>query len=218
MLTIAEEMLLLVRDDETGKAHARLPVDSLRNAIAGAVLMDLAFIGRIDTDLRKLTVIDPEPLGEPVLDPVLARIVEEERNRPTGYWVRLLASEFETIHLRLLERLVSREIVTRRANRSSWAVRPRRYPRIDGRPLREVKRRIMDVLLSETIPDPRDIAIICLADACALWRSLIHKRELVRIEPRIAQVVKLDLIGQSVAGTIRELHAATRGEVARWFS
>ena len=94
----------------------------------------------------------------------------------------------------------------------------RRYPTADGRPLREVKRRIMDVPLSETIPDPKDIAIICLADACALRLGMIHERELVGFEPRIAQVVKLDLIGQSVAATIRELQDATRGEEARWFS
>ena len=41
---------------------------------------------------------------------------------------------------------------------------------------------------------------------------------LVGLEPRIAQVVKLDLIGQSVAATIRELQDATRGEEARWIS
>ena len=75
----------------------------------------------------------------------------------------------------------------------------------------------MDVLLSETIPDPRDIAIICLTDACVLWPGMIHRRELIRIKPRIAQVVKLDLIGQSVAGTIRELQEATCGEEAKWF-
>ena len=99
-----------------------------------------------------------------------------------------------------------------------WVLGSRRYPVVDGRPLQEVKRRIMEVLLSAAIPDPRDIAIICLADACALWRGMIHKRELARLKPRIAQVVKLDLIGQSVAGTIRELQEATRGEEARWFS
>ena len=99
-----------------------------------------------------------------------------------------------------------------------WVLGSRLYPTVDGRPLREVKRRIMDVLLSEKIPDPKDIAIICLADACDLWRGIIHERELDGLEPRIAQVVKLDLIGQSVAATIAELQDATRGEEAKWFS
>ena len=37
------------------------------------------------------------------------------------------------------------------------------------------------------------------------------------MEPRIAQIVKLDLIGQSVTRTIRELQDATRGLEAKWF-
>ena len=71
--------------------------------------------------------------------------------------------------------------------------------------------------MSDVIPDPRDIVIICLADACALWRGLIHKFELGRLEPRIAQIVKLDLIGQSVVRTIHELQDAARGLEAKWF-
>ena len=78
-------------------------------------------------------------------------------------------------------------------------------------------RRMMEVLMSDVIPDPRDVVIICLADACALWRSLIHPRELDRLRLRIAQIVKLDLIGQSVTRTIRKLQVATRGLEAKWF-
>lgn len=45
-------------DDETGKLNTKLPVHSLRNAVSGALLMDLAFDSRMDTDLHRLTVID----------------------------------------------------------------------------------------------------------------------------------------------------------------
>ena len=57
MLAIAEEVLLLVLDDDTGKLSASLPVHALRNAVAGALLMDLALSDRIDTDLHKLILI-----------------------------------------------------------------------------------------------------------------------------------------------------------------
>ena len=63
MLTIAEEILLLVLDDETGKLNTKLSVHSLRNAVSGALLMDLAFDNRIDTDPHRLTVINSTPLG-----------------------------------------------------------------------------------------------------------------------------------------------------------
>lgn len=195
MLTIAEEIILLALDDETGKLSTRLPVHSLRNAVSGALLMDLAFENRIDTDLRRLIVVDAAPLGEPVLDDVLARIANEEEERETGYWVGLFAANYEALRARFLDRLAARGILSQREGRLSWLIGVRRYPTVDDRPQRDVKQRIMDTLVSEVIPDPRDIAIICLADACALWRTMIDERDLADVRPRIEQVVKMDLIG-----------------------
>ncbi len=217
MLMIAEEILLLVLDDETGTLNTKLPVHSLRNAVSGALLMDLAFDNRIDTDLHRLTVIDSTPLGEPVLDHVLTRIAAEDEERATGYWVDLFARDHQTLQPQLLHRLVTRGILSQREGRLFWIVGVRRYPTVDDRPQRDVKRRIMNTLLSDAIPDPRDIAIICLADACALWPSMIHRRELANVKQRIEQIAKMDLIGQSITRTIRELQAATRGAEAKWF-
>ena len=217
MLTIAEEILLLVLDEDTGKLQARLPVHSLRNAVSGALLMELALHDRIDTDLRQLVVVNPTPLGEPALDRALARIAADGESRPTNHWVGVFAEEYDTLRPELLDRLVARGILAWRDDRLLWVVGTRRYPVVDGGPLRAVKRHIMDVLLSDTIPAPRDIVIICLANACNLWRLLIHPRELTRMKPRIAQIVKLDLIGQSVTRTIRALQDATRGVEATWF-
>ena len=218
MLTIAEEVLLLVLDDNTGKISSRLPVHSLRNAVSGALLMDLALCERIDTDLDNLTVVDSTPLREPVLDRALSFIVDDGGIRPTSHWVASFAADYENLQPQLLDRLVTRGILAKCEGRLLWLLGTRCYPTTDNRPLREVKRRIMDVLLSDVIPDPRDIAIICLADACVLWRGMIHDRELPGIEPRIRQVVKMDLIGRTVAQAVRELQDATRGERAKWFS
>ena len=217
MLTIAEEILLLVLDEETGSVQDRIPVHSLRHAVSGALLMELALHDRIDTDLQQFFVISPEPLGEPVLDRTLARIVAEGGNRPTSHWVGVFAEDYDSLQPQLLDRLVERGILARREGRLLWVFGSRRYPVVEGRPLRDIKRRIMEVLLSDIVPDPRDVVIICLADACALWHSLIHPRELAGMEPRIAQIVRLDLIGQSVTRTIRELQDATRGLEAKWF-
>ena len=66
MLTFTEEILLLLGDE----GGVFLPVEkhAFDCALAGAVLMDLAFAYRIDTDLEALFVIDPTPTGNPMLD------------------------------------------------------------------------------------------------------------------------------------------------------
>ena len=86
-----------------------------------------------------------------------------------------------------------------------WVFRARRYPTIDGRIEREVRLRIADVLLSDDIPDPRDVAIICLVDACGFLRDIFSARELERVTPRVEQLRKMDLIGHEVGSVIAEI-------------
>ena len=59
--------------------------------LAGAVLMDLQLANRIDTDLDNLTVSNPTPLGDDVLDPTLADIVGAEKTHDALYWVERTA-------------------------------------------------------------------------------------------------------------------------------
>ena len=69
---LTEEMLLLLLDRKSGDLEP-VPPWTLAYALSGAALMDLSILNRIDTDARELTLIDPAPLGDAVLDPVLAR-------------------------------------------------------------------------------------------------------------------------------------------------
>ena len=83
--------------------------------------------------------------------------------------------------------------------------RSRRYPSIDGNVIEEVKLRIMRVLFSDEIPDPRDIVLICLVDACDMFEGLLSKVELEETRERINTLRKMDLIGQAVTRAIQQL-------------
>ena len=204
MLRFAEEILLLLLHDDNGK-FARVPEWSLNYALAGGVLMDLALENRIDTDLEKLALIDGAPIGDDLLDPVLEEIVAAEDKRDARFWVERTAGSAEHIHERALERLVEKGVLERRQDRFLWVFKSRRYPVLDGRAEREVKMRIMEVLFKDVIPDPRDVVIICLADACNLFGQILSKREADRAAERILQVRKLDLIGQATTQAIRDI-------------
>ena len=91
--------------------------------------------------------------------------------------------------------------------------RSRRYPVIDGKAEREVKLRIMGVLFSDEIPYPRDVMIICLADACGIFKELLSRRELVNATARIEQVRKLDLIGQAMSQAIHDIEVSVAASV-----
>ena len=104
-----------------------------------------------------------------------------------------------------MARLIEHGILESQDKRFLWVFRARRYPTIDGRIEREVRLRISDVLLSNDIPDPRDVAIICLVDACGLLRDIFSTREIERAASRIGQIRKMDLIGHEVGSVIAEI-------------
>ena len=203
MLTFVEEIILLLLRDDDGKfiPVSRLAMD---RAIAGAVLMELAMENRIDTDLESLILVDPTPVGDDLVDPILAAIGAGEKH-DSRYWIEHTAQQANDIREGALSRLVGRGILEQQDDRFLWVFRSRRYPMVDGKAEREVKLRIMGVLLSDEIPDPRDVVIICLADVCGLFRQMLSKRELDQASARIEQVRKLDLIGQAVSQAIHDI-------------
>ena len=213
VLRFVEEILLLLLRDDDGRFVA-VPGIALDNAIAGAVLMDLALENRIDTDPEHLIVTDPTPVGDSLLDPTLVAIARGEQ-RDALYWVAQTALRAGEIREEALSRLVEQGILEHHEGRFLWVFRSRRYPIIDGKAEREVKLRILGVLLSDEIPDPRDIVIIGLADACGILPELLPRGDYMKARERIDQVRKLDLIGQATSQAIHDIEmwlAAGRAE------
>lgn len=204
MLKFAEELMLLILDDENGR-FARVPDRLMRYALAGGVLMDLALENRIDTDLKQLILVDPTPVQDSLLDPTLADIARAKETRDARFWVERTALRADEIREEALNRLVKKGILRQREDRFLWVFQSRRYPTIDDAPQREVKLRITGVLFSDEIPDPRDVVIIGLAHACDLFKEILSARELAHVSDRIDQVRKLDLIGQAMSQAISDI-------------
>ena len=206
-LRVVEEILLLVLDTDNGEIRHTLPLRSRAVAFAGAALMDLALEDRIDTDLEHLSVSDQTPLGNDLLDPILAEIARSgESPRDTASWITNLANRSDEIREKALARLIERGILEAAPGGevflSAGVSRARRYRTADGRTTEEVQLRIMRTLFSDDIPEPRDIVIISLASACGVFESILSPDELTQVRERIDLVCRLDLIGREVAAAI----------------
>ena len=211
MLRFAEELILLTLDKESGTPRS-VPGHSMRYALAGSVLMDLALEDRIDTDLERLFLVDATPVGDGLLNRSLAMIAESDKTRPAAYWIESLAKPAiaDEVRRRALARLVRRGILEREAGGDLFTVarrvlRSRRYPAVDGEAGREVELRIMGVLFSDEVPHPRDVMLICLVDACGIFDWLLSPREQAEARERIDLLRRMDAIGRSVFAAIREL-------------
>lgn len=203
-LSIAEEIMLLLLHDDDG-TFVRLPDWSIRYALSGSVLMELAELGRIDTDLKRLFVVNEESVDNELIDALLQDIVKEENEQNIRFWVERTAVHAESIREHALNSLVEKGILERREHKLLWVFRSRKYPIIDGQAEKEVKLRLFEVLFSDVVPSPRDVVLLCLAHACGILNEILPRHELDRAVDRIEQVRRLDLIGQTVAKAIWDI-------------
>jgi hypothetical protein len=206
MLSFPEEIVLLLLDETRGE-FASLPEAVFAIVMSGAALMDLALHNRIDTDLEKMIVVDRTPVGDDILDDVLAGLGKTKSELDITDALYDAAAAAEEYRGRALKRLIARGILREESGRFLWVFHTRRYPVIDDTEQQEVRARMRQLLLSDDIPDPRDVVLVCLIDACALMGFVLSDDELDAATPRIEQLRKMDLIGQAVTRAASETEA-----------
>jgi golgi phosphoprotein 3 len=204
MLGFAEEILLLQLDDTHGR-FIDLPLSAADVVLAGAALMELALDNRVDSDLEHLILVDRTPTGDDILDDVLERLGQAGAGLSVAAALERITANAEKYQQRALKRLVAKGILREEDGRFLWVFHTRRYPVVDDREQREVKARLHQILLTDEIPDPRDVVLICLIDACGLLDLVLRPDEIARTKIRVEQLSRLDLIGQAVTKAVAEI-------------
>lgn len=89
MLTLPERLLLISIDQ---RGSPRDPKSSLGYALAGAALAELLLAGRLRHDHGQVVVASASPIGDTLLDEVVAEVRAEQRPRTLKWWVRRISS------------------------------------------------------------------------------------------------------------------------------
>jgi hypothetical protein len=182
-IPLAEELLLLAYDDQTGKATgSRIGLDL---GMAAAVLVDLALAGRIAYVDGFLTVNDPTPTGDPIADAVLARAAEDEPHTPSQ-WVQRLRHRLRT---RVLDDLIARGVVRDVDETQMGVIHVHRYPTTDPAYEAEIRGRLAAALTSDQIPDERTAALATLLTATRMEPALrLPPDETLKAHQRLEQI------------------------------
>jgi len=214
-LTLAEELVLVALNDETGRLHdVSTGVMSLDLAVAGSLLMELALEGRIDTDTSALFALSAKPTGTAILDETLAEINAAPERLNTDRWLQHLSARGPEFRERLIAMLIERGILHQVEKRLLWVFKVRTYPPTTGQEEREVKSRIMALLYGDDIPEPRDALLVGLLNASGLFRSLLSGPELTDRQARIDQISNLEEISRTLGRSIREFQIAIASAMA----
>ena len=209
MLGFVEEIVLLLLDDSHGQI-VDLPTSAAHVVVAGAALMELALRNRIDSDVKRLVVVDRAPTGDDILDDALARLSELGGELTIPAALHGIAKHAENYREKSLNRLVEHRILRDDNGRFLWVSPTRQYPVIDNREQQEVRARLRQILLTDEIPDPRDIVLLCLVEASHLLGLVLSPEELAQTVTRVNQLTRLDLIGQAVHRAVADIRSTVK--------
>jgi hypothetical protein len=183
-IPLAEELLLLAYDDQTGKATgSRIGLDL---GMAAAILIDLALANRIAYAADGyLKVVDATPIGDPVADAVLEKIASDEPHTP-AQWLQRLRHRLRT---RVLEDLCSRGVVRDVDETQLGVIHVHRYPTSDPAYELEIRQRLAAALVGNTLPDERTAALATLLVAARMEPALkLPAEESDRAHERLAEI------------------------------
>jgi Golgi phosphoprotein 3 (GPP34) len=209
---IAEELLLLFIDDETGK-DILLGSDKIAPALGGALLVELALMERIgvtpDSDgwrqRARVTITSTIPTDDEELDNLMTVLEQRE-----GAKVKDLISQmsFKPITKGLRERLLQRLAVAGvLSEHRSGIFRLRRWPTVDSGPEDEVRSRLQAALVDNHVPTERTATLIALLNATGKLSKVVgaDKRAL---KARAKELSDGDWAAKAVKGAIDEVTGA----------
>ncbi len=211
-LSLPEELILLLLNEQNGYFH-QVPGWDLNCTVVGAVLAELSLRSRIDTDLDSLILVDRTETGDPVLDPILKQIADEPVQRDARYWIERLAGTADSIIDLTLERLVDLKILEYHDG-NFWTLATAKWHgelyggSLEGSVGQFVKTRVVEALFTDEVPDPRDVIVISLVNACDVFRLMFELD--TETEERIDSICQMDLIGRSIAAAVEHNIASPR--------
>ena len=204
-LSLPDELILVLLNEQNGYFH-QVPGWDLNCAVVGAVLAELSLRSRLDTDMEALHLVNTTETGDPALDSILNQIACEPGQHDAQYWIERLVLHAESVIEITLDRLVALNILERHNGEFYTLASNKILADQDGRP-REgtagqfIKARIGQVILTDTIPGPRDVIIISLVDTCDVFRFIFELDE--EAEERIRNICRMDLISRSIADAVK---------------
>ena len=204
MLTMLEEVVLLGLDEKTGKLQSTQGFNT-GYALAGAVFFDLALAKKIDTDVDTVQLLDSTPTGDAALDFCLVEMAKRPETKTVRAWIEDLMGYQEFLEDSALKSLIAQGILRHETVKRLWIIDVDRFPVVDNKPLHHVKLRLAQTILSDTIPETRDIMLVSLAEASGLLGVLLSEQELEGRQERVQLLCGLETISRVVFAAIRDL-------------
>jgi len=208
-LFLQEEILLLALRDEEGTIASGT---MYQYAIGAALLAELLLSRRIEVEQsgkRKLVnLISPSPLGEPLIDQCLEKVISAKRRAVLQTWVSRFAGVKNLKH-RAARQLCRRGILRADEDKVLLIFTRKIYPEVNPEPEKELIERLRYAIFTDAGDvDPRTVVLLSLANSTGLLKVVFDKKKLKGRKARIKQIVNGEITGKAASEAIQAMQAA----------
>lgn len=206
-LTLAEQLLLLALDDDSGKLIS-LPERAFDYALAGAVLADLTRAGRIRITGDSIEIVSTVSVASQAEDYGLVELEQSAVGSLRGALTHL-AAEVNGLRQKLTDQLVGKGVLRKQEHELLWVFHYSRYPLADKEAENAVKQRLRNRILMPEIPATEsDHLLISLVHICELDGLLLSNEEQSQQAGRLAEIARNDRMGAAVQACLDEIQRA----------
>ena len=200
MTTLAEELVLLAFDDQTGRNR----VNYLDYGLVGAVLLDLTLAQRIDLSGRHVVVHDSRPTGEPVHDEILQRI-QQSRPRKPAVWVQKLRKGLRN---RVLDKLVAASVLRHQKDTVMGLFPMNRYFVVIDTLKTDARNRLSHAVDTGAKPNEPTAALAGLVNALKMERHALPGRKTRDTRKALAAIAEKSWASEAIKKAIAATQSA----------
>src|SRR5215467_7152728 len=173
-MLLAEDLLLLVTDDASGRLSAS--AEQVDAGLGGANLVELTLRNKVGLSGEqdpgrpgRIIVRDPSPPGDAILDAALQVAVAHQGQKPS----RVIRPLSKNLRQTLYQRLADSGVVRAERGRILGIFPDHRWPAQDASHETEVRRLVTQALVQQAAPDTRTAALIALLHALKCEHKIV---------------------------------------------
>ena len=214
MTLIAEDLLLLLLDDDSGKPLA--DSTKLPRVLAGALVVELAMGGslRITGPGEQIKKDHVVVAGELPAEPVLRRVFDlvASASRPMKPQ-KVIEKSQKNLSKELVARLVAQGFVTEKKDKV-WGLFPTTtWPARETSHEKVLRDSLRSALVDGTTPSPHTAALISLISAVDLTHKVIVDADKKQLKHRAKQIAEGEWAGAAVRKAVSDVNAAVMAAV-----
>jgi len=207
-LNLIEKFLIIALDAKKGK----FLIDSLslHYGIAGAILLELSEMNKIEIDNKRLVLVDDKFTNIEVINASIKVIKKAKRKRTAKYWVNKIGNSASRYKKQILKGLSGKNVLSIHKKSYFFGLfNFYSYPLIDRKYKDDIVNHLLAIVLDNKEADLESILLISLLNSSKLSRTLFaNKKDYKAANKRIKELTKNIEISDAVQKTLKEIQTA----------